>query len=96
MAYIISQQRFSAELQAAAAKNKALQHEVEQLRVLQQISLRSGNELKAERGESDSLEKRIENSLHDFTTVEVLEEIKDEEEEPEKEKTQPAKTFESK
>lgn len=36
------------------------------------------------------------NSLHDFATVEVLGEIKDEEEEPEEEKTQPAKTFESK
>lgn len=78
VAYIISEQRFSAELQAAADKNKALQQEVEQLRVPQQISLRYGNELKAERGESDSLERRLErNSQHDFTTVEVLEEIKD-------------------
>lgn len=63
MAYIIRQQRFSAELQAAADKNKALQQEVEQLRVLQQISLRYGNELKAERGESDSLERRLEKKL---------------------------------
>lgn len=92
--YIISQQRFSAELQAATDQNKALQQEVTQLKGSQQINLRYENEPKAERGKSDSLKKRLEkeNTRHDLTTVEPLEEIKDTEEELE-EKNSACKNF---
>ncbi|XP_031161037.2 probable DNA double-strand break repair Rad50 ATPase isoform X1 [Sander lucioperca] len=62
-AYTISQQKFSAELQVKKDQNKALQQELEQLKVSHQISRRYETELKADREENHSLQKQLEDEI---------------------------------
>ncbi|XP_044053878.1 golgin subfamily A member 6-like protein 22 [Siniperca chuatsi] len=63
VAHVVSQEKFSAELQSEKDKNKALQQELEQLKVSCQINLRYKTELKAEREKSDSLQKQLEKEI---------------------------------
>ena len=64
VAYIISQEKFSAELQVEKTKNGALQQELEQLRASHQINPSFKTELKGEKEKGDIHQKHLEKEIH--------------------------------